>query len=283
MIDHGTARRLAATDLDFPLDAPERATLDLHVTSCVACQTQVAGLRRDAVMLRELDLGPVPIAVRAHVAIAAERPGSGLNSWWVTLVAAALLLIATIGGVGFVGTGAGEGDRQPARVGRSVHWTTQVVDLVAQDLWIEAAERRFVPPPDRQLKIISDPGNKTRWTLEVVWLDGDVEMHLNLFFASDGERWRITEIRTYDGRNPGEWLDSRAPVVEAPLGAPFVGDVAIELEDHSGPNQGPGRLVIRGLRLSTIPGAGGGGPGAVDPNKPIVIPVPKFPLGSSSL
>lgn len=271
MIDHETARRLAATAIDFPLDADERAAHDVHLRSCSACRARESDLRRDAAMLSDLDLGPVPITVRAHVAIAAEPPGGGISPRWMMLAAAAILLIAVVG----AGIFAGAGGTGPGPIGRSVHWTTPVVDLVAQDLWIEAAGRRFVPPRDSQLKLSSDPGDKTRWTLEVTWFDGDVEMRINLYFASDGERWRITETRAYDGRNPGDWLESRAPVAEAPLGAAFAGDVAVELEDRSGPNQGSGRLVMRGLRLSTNPG---GGPGAGDPNGgPILVPISELP------
>ncbi len=203
MIDHQTARRLAATAIDFPLDADERAVHDLHVRSCSACRAREADLRRDAAMLSDLDLGPVPISVRAHVAIAAEAPGGGLSPRWVMLAAAAILLIAVVGAGIFAGAGA----TGPGRIGRSVHWTTPVVDLVAQDLWIEAAGRRFVPPQDGQLEVDSDPGDATRWTLEVTWFDGDVEMRIYLYFASDGERWQITETRTYDGRSAGDWIE----------------------------------------------------------------------------
>jgi hypothetical protein len=219
-------------------------------------------------MLRDLDLGPVPIAVRAHVAIAAERTGAAISSRWLTLAAATVLLIVALGASVFVGAGSGEG-ADTAPVGRAVHWTTPVVDLVADDLWIEAAGRVWVPPDDTLMKVSSDPGDRSRWTLELAWAADDVEMRMNLYFASDGTKWRIDEVRTFDGRGPGDWLESAAPVAEAPLGAAFAGDIAVELADRTGPNQGPGRLVIRGLRLSTNPRD----VVALDPNGPAVKPV----------
>lgn len=280
MIDHGTARRASATALDFDLDAEERSNLEDHLRTCAACRAFSSGLASDAAAMRELDLGPVPITVRAHVAIVAERRERGRRgSGPVLLAAAALLVVAVIGGVA-AGAGALSGDRGGVveRVGRSVHWTTEVVDLAAEDLWLQVAGGQIVvPPDDTQVKVSSDPGDAQNWTLEVTWMAGQVEMRINLYFSADATGWRIDEARIYDGRVPGDWLELRGVnVASAPLGAPFTGDIDIALPDRSGPDTGPGRLVMRGVRLATR--AGGdlapapGLPG--DPNGGPVPPVP---------
>lgn len=252
MIDHEEARRLSATALDFDLEPAERDDLDAHVRSCAACRQFSADLASDAAALRGLDLGPVRIDVRARLAIATEQRGRR-RSGPVLLAAAVLLAIAVFGGIAAgVGGRPGDGpsDVVPA-VGRAVHWTTPVVDLAADDLWLEVAGRTVAPPPDRELTLQSDPGTPTYWTLEVTWQQGPVEQRINLYFAADGSEWRIEGARIYDGRVPGDWLESSGVVARAPLGTVFSGDLDIAMTDASGPNTGPGRLVMRGLRLST--------------------------------
>jgi hypothetical protein len=173
----------------------------------------------------------------------------------VLLAAAALLAIAVFGGIAAgVGGRPGDGDGSPdvvPDVGRAVHWTTPVVDLAADDLWLEVGGRTLAPPPDRDLTVRSDPGTPTSWTLEVTWQQGQVEQRINLYFAADDAEWRIDGARIYDGGVPGDWLDSSGVVARAPLGTVFSGDLDIAMADQSGPNTGPGRLVIHGLRLST--------------------------------
>lgn len=281
MIDHGTARRASATALDFDLDADERAHLEDHLRTCAACRAFSSGLASDAAAMRDLDLGPVPIAVRADIAIVAERRDRGRRgSGPVLLAAAVLLIVAVVGGVA-VGAGALSGDRGGVveRMGRSVHWTTEVVDLSAEDLFLQVGGQVVVPPDDGQIKVSSDPGDAQYWTLEVVWMAGQVEMRINLYFSADDTGWRIDEARIYDGKVPGDWLELRgANIVSAPLGAAFTGDIDIVLPDRIAPDTGPGRLVMRGVRLATRAGGDlGPVPGAPgDPNGgPVLVPVPQ--------
>jgi hypothetical protein len=236
--------------------------------------------------MRELDLGPVPITVRAHVAIVAERRERGRRgSGPVLLAAAALLIVAVVSGVA-AGAGALSGDRGGVveRVGRPVHWITEVVDLAAEDLWLQVAGGRIVvPPDDSRIKVSSDPGNPAYWTLEVAWMAGQVEMRINLYFSADDAGWRIDEARIYDGRIPGDWLELRgANIAGAPLGAPFTGDIDLVLQDRTGPDTGPGRLVMRGVQLATRAG-GVLAPVPANPLDPNGGPLPPVPASAPNL
>lgn len=31
-------------------------------------------------------------------------------------------------------------------------------------------------------------------------------MRLYIYFSSDGNNWRVSEVRTYNGQKPGDWL-----------------------------------------------------------------------------
>lgn len=285
MIDHGTARRASATALDFDLDAEERTHLEDHLRTCAACRGFSAGLAADAAAMRELDLGPVPIAVRADIAIVAERRDRGRRgSGPVLLAAAALLVVAVIGGVA-AGVGALPGDRGGAveRIGRPVHWTTGVVDLSAEDLWLQVGGQVLVPPDDREIKVSSDPGDAGYWTLEITWMAGKVEMRINLYFSADDAGWRIDEARIYDGQPQGDWLELRgANIAGAPRGAAFTGDIDIVLPDRSGPDTGPGRLVMRGVQLATRAG-GFLPPVPANPLDPNGGPLPPMPAPAPAL
>lgn len=279
MIGHDVARRSAASAIDFELRPDEQAELDAHLRSCATCRAVTAGLAADAAGLHNLDLGPVPMTVRADVAIRAERHGSGGRTWTVLLATAALLVLVIVGGaaVGIGGRRGGpEGDPAAAPpVGRAVHWSTDVVDLEADDLWLQVGGQVVVPPDDREVRISSDPGDPGYWTLEVSWVADRVEQRINLYFSADDMEWRIDEARIYDGRIPGDWLETRDVPVRVPLGTSFAGDLDVTLADRSGPDTGPGRLVMRGLRLAAR--AGGGSAPGVDPLKPVVGGAPAPP------
>ena len=203
MIDHAAARTSFATSLDFALEPDEREALDAHLRDCAACRSFAASLRNDSAVLRDLDFGPVPIAVRANIAIAAERDRRG----------------------GAVGRGiaprrrrcaAARRDRRrrPRRRrrtpghGRSgpdgmaandqISWKTDVVSLTAREFSIVAGGKTFraaTPKVDVQ----SDPGDATYRTLEATWQENGVEMRLNLYFGGDATAWWVDEVRIYNG------------------------------------------------------------------------------------
>ena len=91
MIDHRRALFLAATAIDFDLDPAERRQLDEHLAGCAACTSDTAALRADAALLAALP----PIEPPAWVRRAIGRPRGPQRA--VLLVAAALLLVVTVG------------------------------------------------------------------------------------------------------------------------------------------------------------------------------------------
>lgn len=91
MIDHRRALTLAATALDFPLDASDRAILEAHVRECTACRAELAAYHRDAARLAALP--PIAPPARVRGAIGRAHPVHR----FVLLAAAALLLTASAG------------------------------------------------------------------------------------------------------------------------------------------------------------------------------------------
>lgn len=242
MIDHLTARRTLATSVDFSLEAGDADALEAHLRGCAACCSFDASLRRDAAVLRDLDFGPVPVAVRAKVAVAAERGGGGGVSRWFALVAVGALLLAALGS-GVLGAG-GSATTGLGANGNAIHWQTEVVDLQADDFWIQANGQRFTATAP-QVVVSSDPGNATYRTLEVIWQEHGVEMRVNLYFGGDATNWWVSEIRMYDGQSNGDWVGRTGTWFKTPVGATWTGDL-----DLSPPGSA---LHLGGLVLRTTP------------------------------
>jgi hypothetical protein len=91
MIDHRHALALAATALDFPLDASDRDILEAHVRECAACRAELAAYHRDAARLAALP--PIAPPARVRGAIGRAHPVHR----FVLLAAAALLFTASAG------------------------------------------------------------------------------------------------------------------------------------------------------------------------------------------
>jgi hypothetical protein len=96
MIDHRRALMLAATAIDFPLDASERGVLDAHVRECAACRMEVAAYHHDAARLAALPPTAPPAWVRGAIG-RSRRPNR------IVLLAAAALLLTASAGVALVG------------------------------------------------------------------------------------------------------------------------------------------------------------------------------------
>jgi hypothetical protein len=261
VIDHLTARRTLATSVDFPIERAEAEDLEAHLRSCAACRSFDASIRADAAVMRDLDFGPVPVAVRAGVAIAAERRGGGAGRWFA-LVAVGAVLIAALGG-GVLGVG---GERTSLGSGRNaIHWQTDVVVLTARDFWIEANGQRFTAEVP-EISVISDPGNAAYRTLEATWFEHGVEMRLNLYFAGDGATSWVREIRVYDGTPDPKWLTWQGTWFKTPNGVVSVGDLDLSTDG--------GAIHVGGLELRSMPfdavnePPGGGAP----------VPAPAFNL-----
>ena len=69
-----------------------------------------------------------------------------------------------------------------------------------------------------EIEISGDPGSDTYTTLEVTWLEHDVEMRVYIYFEADDAEWRAFEMRIYDGNDPGEWVTWEGEQFSASLG-----------------------------------------------------------------
>ncbi len=239
ILDHAEARRLAALAVDGALDAPDRSALDAHLAACPACRAVADAMGRDAEALRAMDLGPVPVAVRANVAIAAEHRGRGGSiGRWGVIVAVGALLIAGIGG-GVVGGSAGRAGATPGPTGAAapanaipaqINWKSDVALLTAQGFSVQAGDKTFSGRAPAQVQ--SDPGNATYRTLEATWNEQGVQMRVNLYFSGDATSWWVSEIRAYDGKAmpKAEWMTAIGKWFQSPIGQPWTGDIDVPLK-----------------------------------------------------
>lgn len=164
----------------------------------------------------------------------------------------------------------------PARAVFSVE--TRQVSLRADAVTIDAGGLTFSTAPPVQVH--GDPGTRGEYTtLELTWTEHGVEMRLFFYFASDGQDWWSDEIRTYDGRSPGEWITYRGEFFRRPLGTAFVGDFDVGEQPP-----GTGRLRLANAHLEAfrrLPSCDDPGAALVlDPGmSPVVVPGPNGGFG----
>lgn len=168
-----------------------------------------------------------------------------------TMSLAAVAMVAVLGAVVVLGyglrppgSGAGSGPR-------AYDWNTQVASLQADAVSIDVGGRTFRAPANAQVH--SDPGDSTYQTLELDWSEQGVEQRLFVYFAADPTDWWVSEIRSYNGAQPGDWIYYDAPQVATPRGMSYVGNL-----DLSGTGSGmAGELRIDNMRLTAfVPGTG---------------------------
>jgi hypothetical protein len=200
----------------------------------------------------------VPVTLRNHAwAIPdSSSPGSGAGTRWRLLAA-----IATgIGAVVLVGLGvallAAARPTPPfpgtgAQGGNAVRWSSGLVTLSADDFAIVANGRTFLGRPP--YAIHSDPGDANYRTLELTWFERGVEMRMNLYVEADARDWWLSELRTYDGHEPGDWITYGGPLFRTPRGLPFRGTV--ELTSAGGPlgDASKGSVRFKNLVLDAMP------------------------------
>jgi hypothetical protein len=156
----------------------------------------------------------------------------------VTVLLVGVTLLRTPGTNPAVGGPARPSDAQ------RYNWQTDVVSLQAETFAITAGGKSFHGVEPIDLK--SDPGTTTYETLELVWREHGVEMRLNIYFAADASDWWATEIRTYNGESPGDWISYQGRFFETTLGGTYTGDLDLGARDA--------RLLIGGLRLQAFRG-----------------------------
>lgn len=188
--------------------------------------------------LRQLDAAPAP---RGRT-----RLGGLLRSpEWLGLGLMAAFVVVAVAGVVALGGGPSGGAGAGAGAGTAPDYDG--IRFRATGLSIDAGGQRFTLDPSTAA-VHSDPGDAKYRTLEWTWQEHGVEMRLNLHFASDGDRWLVSEIRTYDGRQRGEWLTATGRFFDRPLGTAYDGPVDMVLPDAKA-GTGVGRLRIDRLVL----------------------------------
>ncbi|MFL5670485.1 MAG: anti-sigma factor family protein, partial [Chloroflexota bacterium] len=251
--------------------------LSAHLDGCASCRAFAASMRSDTAALRALHAGPVPISVRANVAIAAEH-GRGSNpiGRWVGIAVFAALLLGALG-AGVLGVGGHPGvpavtdpSNGPAeKTANQIEWKTKVVALTAREFSIDVGGKTFRAATPN-VAVNSDPGTATYRTLEATWMENGVEMRMNFYFRGDGSSYWVDEIRIYDGAPRGEWLTARGVYFKALAGNAWTGDQDVAFTDPTGK---PARLHLAGVTLATTP-IGAAKPGAAGGGGPKPVPVP---------
>lgn len=251
---HARFLDLAAAVPAFPLEPAEGRELEGHLRACPDCAGRVARLRADCAAIGRADPAVSPRLHDRIREVAVTPPRSGPSALGI-LVVLVLAAVATVGAAVGVGSflAAKPVPTDPVltvEAGDTVRWRTDVVDLAATGLAIDANGLQFAGVASPRLS--SDPGTPTDWTLEASWTEHGREQRLFLYFAADGSSWWIREVRVRDGAAGGEadWARFPAgPFAKTPLGAPYQG--SLDLQGTSA--TGPVRLRLDGLRIAVRP------------------------------
>ena len=202
-----------------------------------------------AVAPREWDDAPL-----AGVTNIAERRarrrvlGATIAAISVGAIAVAVLAVVGVGGNTTHVTTKNPPVANQGGTGNPVHFHTSLVDFSASDFTITANGKVFTTAGSH-VSLNSDPGDPTYWTLELGWTEHGVRMLTNFYFASDGHSWWVTEIRTYNGKPNGDWIEYMGNRFKTPLGSAFTGNVDLMPSDHT-----PGASFhLGGLRITTNP------------------------------
>ncbi len=113
-----------------------------------------------------------------------------------------------------------------------IKWATDYVSLSADAFYI-FTNGAYYWGNDPGIQIHSDPPeDNTYTTLEAIWKENQggtpVEMRMFIYFYSDGKKWWSDEIRTYNGKTPGDWVYYKGRrFFEAPIGTAFTGTLDI--------------------------------------------------------
>jgi hypothetical protein len=140
--------------------------------------------------------------------------------------------------------------------GSAVVWDSGSVRFEADSFELRIGDQVF--HGSGPAEVDSDPGDSESRTLEVFWHERGVEQRMNLYFGADESDWWLTEVRTYDGSEDGDWInyalvdEPSSEMLRTPRGSTHAGDVRF-----LGWGRVTGELIIEGLELTAFaPGTG---------------------------
>lgn len=115
-----------------------------------------------------------------------------------------------------------------------VSWNTDYASFTANDFYIETNGQKFYGVPDQNttMSIHSDPGSSTYTTLETIWQENGTEMRVFMYFNyTPNQFWKLYELRTYNGKTPGNWLyyepvDQNGNLFQHSLGMAYINNAA---------------------------------------------------------
>ncbi len=123
----------------------------------------------------------------------------------------------------------------PTSEWHSIKWTTNTVSLSADNFYIIAGGKKFVPPASAKLH--SDPGNPSYTSLEIEWTENGIPMWFYMYFSADTDKWKVYEMRTYDGTPAGNWVYYKQDnYFSAPIGA-NTGTIDMDITSGSNDNR----------------------------------------------
>ncbi len=129
-----------------------------------------------------------------------------------------------------------------------ISWRTRTVSLESGGFYIKV-DKVVYHDKNNTVRVHSDPGDSEYTTLEATWNENDREMRLNMYFASDGRDWWVTQVRTYNGQLRGDWIYYEGPFFKTPLGSSYSGNVILRTDKDS---EYAGTVRFRGLELQAF-------------------------------
>ncbi len=126
-----------------------------------------------------------------------------------------------------------------------IQWKTSTTSLRGDTFSVQVNGKKF-DAQDSSV-FVQGSGTQTEATLEASWTEQNTEMRvfLGLTYAP-GDYWRITELKTYDGKNPGNWIIYPG-FVGNESGKPYINPV-FDLRSKDG----KGRIQLRNMRLDAF-------------------------------
>lgn len=127
-----------------------------------------------------------------------------------------------------------------------ISWQTPQVSLEADNFYILINDKKFLGNVENKLH--SDPGNTTYTTLEVEWTENGIPMRFYMYFEANNDTWSVSEIRTYNGKNPGDWIFYDGFLGGKP-GNPYINKVLDIKSKPVGSYNVPGEIHFENIKL----------------------------------